>query len=445
MRRFIAALMMITVLFTAAAGLAEDEEEELLLEDIDFEEIELDQASPDADEQTESEPEKKEPAGDYLMGVEPVPSVITPAYRSEEHQEHGDGCFWCTPMNLEDEEAIWKMLTSPITVIQAKDKAKPLDDQMRQTVLYAEPDEKSEKIGMVTGQSQGLHVLEEQGDWTKVETYSTSFHDSKVKNWNGFVTGWIRTEKLIRDAKVNQHYGIIIDKLTQRLYLFVDGHLETSLAVSTGLYNRRQPYNETRSGEYLLIYYKKGDLPDGTMHCYYPIRFNGGDYLHEVPCTVPAGGKRKDADYKVYEPKLGSRASHGCIRVQRQKNADGYNMAVLFSMLKTSVENGEGYPKMVIWEDYEGRQVKIPDDNTPLYYNPNGGSYYHAVANCPSVRKDYLPLTAFTYGELEEKPFAKLKVCPACQPMPRKEKLEKINQEHLESSPGEVMSYHKKK
>ena len=435
MRRIIAALLMMILLVSAACAQAEDVEEP-----IEYDEVELEGESPEED----AEPEENKPAGDFLLGVEPEPSRITPAYRSEEHPDHGDGCFWCTPMSLEDEDAIWAMLTSPITVVQAKDKEKALDDQMRQTVLYAEPDEKSEKIGMVTGQSQGVHVLETQGDWTKVETYSTSFHDSKVKNWNGFVTGWIQTKKLITDTKVNQHYGIIIDKLTQRLYLFRDGRLETSLAVSTGLYNKKQPYNESRSGEYLLIYYRKGDLPDGNMHCYKPIRFNAGDYLHEVPCIVPAGGTRKDANYKAYESKLGKRASHGCIRVQRQKNANGYNMTVLFDLLKASVEAGEGYPKMVIWEDYESRRVKIPADSTPLYYNPNGGSNYHSVADCPGVKEKYRPLTAFTYGELEEKPYSKLTLCPYCQPTPRKETLEKINEEHEHSSPGEVMSYHKK-
>ena len=438
MRRIIAALLMMILLVSAVCSQAEEEEEPIV-----FDEVELEEAGPE-EEAGQAEPEQNEPAGDFLLGVKPEPSGITPAYRSTETPAEGhEGCYWCTPMDLNDEAAIWKMLTSPITVVQANDKAKPLDDQMRQTVLYAEPDEKSEKIGMVTGQSQGVHVLETlDSGWSKVETYSTSFHDSKVKNWNGFVTGYIQTRKLMT-VEVNQNYGIIIDKLTQRLYLFVDGHLETSLAVSTGLYNSRQPYNESRSGEYLLIYYRKGDLPDGTMHCYYPIRFNAGDYLHEVPCVVPAGGKRKDANYKQYESKLGKRASHGCIRVQRLTNANGYNMSVLFSLLKDRKD--ERYPKMVIWEDYQGRQVSIPDDDTPLYYNPNGGTMYHSVANCPGVNKKKLPLTAFTYGELDEAPYSKLTACPNCQPTPRKERLEKINEEHLESSPGEVMSYHKKK
>ena len=153
-------------------------------------------------------------AEDFLLGVEPEKTEITPAYRSEHRPEHKD-CYWCTPMDLTDEEAVWKMLTAPITVVDL--------DMMKQTVCYREPDENSEQIGMITGSSQGVHVLETlDNGWTMIETYSTSFHDSRVKNFNAFVTGYIRTEKL-KTVQVNQNYGIIIDKLTQRLYFFMDG------------------------------------------------------------------------------------------------------------------------------------------------------------------------------------------------------------------------------
>ena len=53
---------------------------------------------------------------------------------------------------------------------------------------------------------------------------------------------------------------------------------------------------------------------------------------------------------------------------------------------------------------------------------------------------DDLEITREQAAELEEKPYSKLTLCPNCQPTPRKERLESINQEHLESSPGEVMS-----
>ena len=373
-------------------------------------------------------------AEDFLLGVAPEPSDITPAFRSTETPvEDHEGCYWCTPMSLEDEDAIWKMLTSPITVADV--------NMNKQTVVYAEPDENSEGIGMLTGQSQGVHVLETlEGGWTKVETYSTSFHDSKVKNFNAFVTGYVPTKKL-KTVEVNQNYGIIIDKLTQRLYFFRDGHLETSLAVSTGKYNpkakKQQPYNETRSGEYLIIYTKTGALrdEDSGMVCSYALKFNAADYIHEVPHKKNADGT---LNYRGFEEILGKRASHGCIRVQAKKNSQGYNMKVLADLIKKRKD--KACIKLVIWEDYQGRQVQIPDDDTPLYYNPNKGTMYHAVAECDSVKKSVRPLTAFTYGELEDEQFSKLTACPYCMPTPRRAVLEEINQEHMEASPGDVMS-----
>ena len=371
--------------------------------------------------------------GDFLLGVVPEASSITPADRSEYTWEGHENCYWCTPMSLDDEEAIWGMLTAPITVVDI--------DMNKQTVLYAQPDTSSEAIGMVTGQSQGLHVLAQYDNgWSLVETYSTSFHDSKVKNFNAFVTGYIETKKL-KTVNVNQNYGIIIDKLTQRLYLYKDGHLETSLAVSTGKYNpsakKQQPYNETRSGEFLIIYTKTGSLndEDSGMICSYALKFNAADYIHEVPHKVNRDGTN---NYRGFEEILGTRASHGCIRVQAKANPAGYSMKVLANLIKKRQD--KNCIKLVVWEDYQGRQVTIPSDDTPLYYNPKGGSMYHAVADCPSVKKKFLPLTAFTFGELDDAPYSKLTICPYCQPTPRKAFLEEINQVHLESSPGDVMS-----
>ena len=53
---------------------------------------------------------------DFLLGVIPEPSDITPAYRSEHHPEGHENCYWCTPMNITDEERVWKMLTADITL-----------------------------------------------------------------------------------------------------------------------------------------------------------------------------------------------------------------------------------------------------------------------------------------------------------------------------------------
>ena len=361
----------------------------------------------------------------FFVSAALAEEAITPACRSIYRPGH-EACYWCTPMDIHDEEAVWAMLTAPITIVDA--------GQRDQVILYAEPDKNSEQIGVITGASQAVHVLEKNKDgWALVETYSSSFHDSKVKNWNQFVTGYVQSNKL-KEKKVNQDYGIVIDKLTQTLYIFHDGHLMSTLAVSTGLYNEKQPYNETRSGEFIIVS-RVGDFKSDSLTCAMGMRFNSGDLLHEVPHTKNGDGSK---NYKYNEPKLGTRASHGCIRVQRLKNQDGINMKWIWDNIK----NGT---KLVVWEDYQGRQVEIPSDDTLLYYNPNGGSNYYTEHDCRGIKEKYwAQMESFTYGQLEEDSFASLTPCPYCQPPRRLAELEEINRIHLESSPGEVMSYWEK-
>ncbi len=59
-------------------------------------------------------------------------------------------------------------------------------------------------------------------------------------------------------------------------------------------------------------------------------------------------------------------------------------------------------------------QTPVPSDDTTLYYNASGGSYYHADPECSKVNKKYLPLSPFKYGQLGESPFNKLEPCLAC-------------------------------
>lgn len=54
-----------------------------------------------------------------------------------------------------------------------------------------------------------------------------------------------------------------------------------------------------------------------------------------------------------------------------------------------------------------------PDPGQILYYNPDGGTYYHAAKECTSTAKKFLPFKgSFTYGELSQHP--DLKPCTKC-------------------------------
>ena len=68
---------------------------------------------------------------------------------------------------------------------------------------------------------------------------------------------------------------------------------------------------------------------------------------------------------------------------------------------------------------------------TVLYYNPNGGSYYHRADTCYSVTKDNVTFEAFTYAQLDEEPYSKLDFCPYCAPAMRKADIEAINAQYV--------------
>ena len=405
----------------------DEEEEWLLSEDPDAQAAAGERAEEDLPEDAGEDPEEdsgiltegeaaeedgslsEEDAGSAGAG-----DIFTPAHGSPYEGQDASLNYWTLPMDITDEEAVWQVLTAPVTVLDTG------DGEKAQVTLRSRPDKSSDGVGVVTCVTQGVHVLERGEDWSLIECYSSSFHDSKILNWNTLVQGYVPTAYL-KEVKPNQEMGLVIDKLTQRLYLFREGHLFTTLLVSTGVANPRQPYNETRSGEFLMTS-KVGTFASDNLKCAMAIRFNSGDLLHEVPYLVNADGT---PNYGYNEPKLGTRASHGCIRVQRKKTPEGVNMKWIWSTLKNNSRT-----KLLIWEDWQGRQIPVPSDDTLLYYNPNKGQFYHSEATCSSTKAG-ITFENFSYGELDTGNFAKLKRCEYCAPALRKAEIEAINAQYL--------------
>ena len=346
----------------------------------------------------------------------PTPVVYTPSYLSPYALTEADeGTYWGTPMDITDEEAVWKMLSSPFIVVDDGRK----DAYKGQQRVYAEPDDDSRVVAVVTGESQGVRVIETlDNGWSLIELYSSTFHDNSIQAWNMLVQGYVKTSHL-KTKEINKKYHIVVDKLTQRLYLFSEEGLVSTLLVSTGLSNEKQPYNETRSGEFIYIS-PTGGFKSDNMFCPMAMKFNDGDLLHEVPYIQRSGSSTKI--YSTTEPYLGQRASHGCIRVQRKKTPEGINMKWIW-------DNRKDIGRIVVWEDWQGRQIAYPADDTLLYYNPNGGSYYHKAESCASA-KSSVNFEPFTYGELDTGDFAKLDFCPYCAPALRKAEIDAINEAH---------------
>ena len=349
--------------------------------------------------------------------ADPVEEIVyTPSHLSPYPLTEADeGTYWGTPMDITDEEAIWKMLTAPITVVDDGRK----DAYKGQLRVYSQPDEDSRVTAVVTGESQSVRVIENRNDgWSLIELYSSTFHDNSIQAWNMLVQGYVKTSYL-KVKEIDKKYHIVVDKLTQRLYLFSAEGLVSTLLVSTGLSNAKQPYNETRSGEFIYIS-PTGGFKSDNMYCPMAMKFNDGDLLHEVPYIQRSGSSTKI--YSTTEPNLGQRASHGCIRVQRKKTPEGINMKWIW-------DNRKDIGRLVVWEDWQGRQVAYPTDDLTLYYNAAGGTYYHKEDHCDSAKSGII-FTPFTYAELDTGDFADLEFCPYCAPALRRAEIDKINQEH---------------
>lgn len=309
--------------------------------------------------------------------------------------------------DITDEAAVWALLQKPITVLDVSEK----------DVVYPRKTPGGEKVveewmgGSINGSLAGVHVLGPDEDgWTLIE--GMDYYDRVIR-------GYVKTG-LLKEVKPNPTYGIVIDKLTERLYLFKEGKLWSSVAVATGLANKEQPYNETATGEYLIGSWVGGFDSEG-MYCEMGIRFNGGDLLHKSPYVTRADGTKDFAKFGAF---LGRKASHGCVRVPHYANDDGLNIQWLWDNLKRGT-------KVLVWDD-DGRTLPYPDDTLQLYYNPNGGTSYHSTATCRSVREKFLPLTAFSYGDLESGTYAALKGCPHCAPARRRAEIDQINRERIE-------------
>ncbi len=321
--------------------------------------------------------------------------------------------------NPEHQQAIWDLMMQPITVldIEQTEHIYPTNQPGINRTPY-----ETNTAGELHGQSQGVHVIEEDTDgdgYVLIEAYSND--GTKTKNSymmsidNKLIRGYVKKNVLIT-KKPSKKYALLIDKLRQTLYIFEAGRIIGELEVSTGLNNPKQPYNESPAGEFLTVS-RVGEFVSGTMRALYAIRINGGTLLHEVPYRF--GGDGKTRIYNEFEPELGKKASHGCIRIQRRQNAQGQNMLWLWEHLEMNT-------RVFVWDD-QGRKMpepELPPADLQLYRNPSGGSNYHLDANCSGVKAKFLPLTGdFTYGDLSRDDFKKLTPCVYCGAPKRPETL----------------------
>ena len=98
--------------------------------------------------------------------------------------------------------------------------------------------------------------------------------------------------------------------------------------------------------------------------------------------------------------------------------ADGTNWYVdpdsLSSGILTTASPPTPDPNTTPTPTPEPTPTPTPNKKTKLYYNKDGGRKYHADPECYTVSAEYLPLSSFTYGDLNKSPYTRLEPCDKC-------------------------------
>ena len=88
-----------------------------------------------------------------------------------------------------------------------------------------------------------------------------------------------------------------------------------TVPVSTGLPTEKKPERETSPGAFLTdIHFSRDFAQDGARYDY-PLRYQGGNIIHSTGYARIPHAAYSVKDYSRNLPKLGQKASHGCVRV----------------------------------------------------------------------------------------------------------------------------------
>ena len=194
---------------------------------------------------------------------------------------------------------IWEIMMKPSVVVNATGSSSRF-------VLRESPTNRSAAVGLVCCATQGLEVLAIEGDWAQVR--AGNYSDGH------FITGWYPVKGLTVITPA-PHYAVLVDKRTQTLTVYHDGVPLGTVPVSTGLPTEKKPQRETSPGAFLTdIHFSRDFAQDGARYDY-PLRYQGGNIIHSTGYARIPHAAYSVKDYSKNLPRLGQKASHGCVRV----------------------------------------------------------------------------------------------------------------------------------
>ena len=201
---------------------------------------------------------------------------------------------------------IWEIMMKPSVVIDATGSS--LRFKLRE-----EPSARSAVAGVVCCATQGLEVLALEDGWAQVRAWDY--------NGGGEVTGWYPAKDLTVVTPA-PHYAVLVDKRSQTLTVYLDGVPFGTVPVSTGLATEKKPARETPAGAFLTDIHFSVDFAQDGLRYDYPLRYQGGNIIHSTGFVRIPHASYSVKDYSKNLSLLGSKASHGCVRVSPFASAD---------------------------------------------------------------------------------------------------------------------------
>lgn len=242
------------------------------------------------------------------------------------------------PENLDSDADVWAAMMYPVTVVDV--------GRLQHQKVFSQPNSKSEVLGTVHGQSQAVIVLalDQDNGYAKVAAWR---HED-----GEYIEGYVPQKKLFNVIPAAR-YGILIDKNTQIMTIYEDGHKLGQITVSSGLMAQDKLFRETRAGAFLTTDRMINFKSEGYMYNY-AIRIDGGNLIHSLGCKL-RGAKW---DYSEHLVELGKKASHGCVRMDTRMNEQGLNAYWVWTHIPY-------YTKVLVIDDPQARAERLAEINAP--------------------------------------------------------------------------------
>lgn len=200
------------------------------------------------------------------------------------------------------DEEIWEMMMKPSVV--------SVEGKMGHQKIFSAPSKDGKRLGEIHGQTQAVEILRiTDTGWALVKAWE---HDD-----GAVAMGYVPADKLTV-VYPNEEYGILIDKKTQTGTLYERGKAVATFKVSTGVVARDKLIRETAAGSFLTEVHEHSFQSDGRTYEYL-LRYDGGNLLHQAGYKLESAIKNFSAEL----PKIGQKASHGCVRLPPFAETEG--------------------------------------------------------------------------------------------------------------------------